>query len=267
MNPNILPLLSAVLYMTSGFITGSRLFTRSDNPLPRSIPLLTGFAALLLHAVVLYQGTILTAGFNLGVFNAFSLVAFSIAAILLVSSLSKPVDNLGIILLPLAALTIILQLRFPGIQLLSAKASWGLKLHVLISILAYSLLTLASVQAILLAVLDKQLHTHRTGKFVRAMPPLQTMETLLFEMIAVGFVLLTSALVTGMVYLENIFAQHLVHKTALSILSWIVFGVLLWGRLQFGWRGKKAIRWTLGGFAALMLAYFGSKIVLEVLLK
>jgi len=267
MNQNILPLLSVILYMSSGFITGSRLFSHSTKPISRNIPLILGFIALLLHGILLYEGTILTDGFNLGVFNAFSLVAFSISAILLVSSLSKPVENLGIILFPLAALTLLLQLRFPGIVLLSAHSSWGLKLHVLISILAYSLLTLASVQAILLAVLDKKLHTHRTGTFVRAMPPLQTMETLLFEMIAVGFILLSSALVTGMVYLENIFAQHLVHKTILSLLSWLVFGTLLWGRFKFGWRGKKAIRWTLGGFAALMMAYFGSKIVLEVLLK
>jgi len=99
------------------------------------------------------------------------------------------------------------------------------------------------------------------------MPPLQTMETLLFEMIAVGFALLSAALLAGMVYLDNIFAQHLVHKTVLSILSWVVFAVLLWGRFKFGWRGKFAIRWVVGGFATLMLAYFGSKLVLEVLLK
>jgi ABC-type uncharacterized transport system permease subunit len=267
MNPHLLTLLAVLLYMVSGFITGSRLFAQREKQLPRYIPLAIGFVALALHAFVLYQGTFLTDGYNLGFFNAASLVAFTIAAILLLSSLTKPVENLGIVMLPLAALTLILHLRYPGILLLSAHASWGLKLHVLISILAYSLLTLASVQAVLLALLDKRLHTHRTGTFVRAMPPLQTMESLLFEMIAVGFILLSAALLSGMLYLENIFAQHLVHKTVLSILSWVLFGVLLWGRFKFGWRGKKVIRWTLGGFALLMLAYFGSKIVLEFLLK
>ena len=99
------------------------------------------------------------------------------------------------------------------------------------------------------------------------MPPLQTMETLLFEMIGVGFALLTAALFSGFYYLEDMFMQHVVHKTVLSILSWIFFAVLLWGRVKFGWRGRKAIRWTLGGFVMLMLAYFGSKVVLEILLK
>jgi ABC-type uncharacterized transport system permease subunit len=177
------------------------------------------------------------------------------------------VENLGIIIFPATALSLILHVRFPGIHLLDASANWGLKIHVLISLLAYSLLTLASVQAILLAILDKQLHERRTGTFVRAMPPLQTMETLLFEMIGVGFALLTAALFSGFYYLEDMFMQQVAHKTVLSILSWIFFATLLWGRLKFGWRGKKAIRWTLGGFVMLMLAYFGSKAVLEIILK
>ena len=267
MEHNILSLVTAAAYLVSGFLTGYRSFSVPQKPFPRILPLAIGFFALVLHGAILYQGTFMTEGYNLGIFNAFSLVAFTIVAILLISSLSKPVENLGIILLPAAAFTIILQLRYPGLHLLNANAGWGLKLHVLISIIAYSILTLASVQAILLAILDKQLHDRRPGTFVRAMPPLQTMEKLLFEMIAVGFVILTAALISGFVYLENMFAQHLVHKTVLSIVSWVVFAILLWGRFKFGWRGRLAIRWTLGGFASLMLAYFGSKAVLEILLK
>jgi ABC-type uncharacterized transport system permease subunit len=99
------------------------------------------------------------------------------------------------------------------------------------------------------------------------MPPLQTMEALLFQIIAVGELLLSVALLSGFVYLEDIFAQHLMHKTVLSIFAWLVFAVLLWGRWRLGWRGKLAIRWTLAGFVALMLAYFGSKFVLELVLQ
>jgi ABC-type uncharacterized transport system permease subunit len=93
------------------------------------------------------------------------------------------------------------------------------------------------------------------------------MESLLFQMIATGYALLTLALVTGILFLEDIFAQHLVHKTVLSIIAWLVFGILLWGRWRFGWRGRVAIRWTIGGFIFLMLAYFGSKFVLELVLN
>ncbi len=267
MEHSLLPIVAICLYLISGFLTGNRLFSKQQKKLPRFLPIGIGFLALFAHGLILYQGTILAQGYNLGIFNAFSLVAFVISAILLVSALNKPVENLGIIIFPVAAFTIIFQVRFPGILLLQEGTGWGLKIHVLISILAYSLLTLASVQAILLAILDKQLHERRTGTFVRAMPPLQTMETLLFEMIGVGFALLTAALFSGFYYLEDMFMQHVAHKTVLSILSWIFFAVLLWGRVKFGWRGKKAIRWTLGGFVMLMLAYFGSKAVLEILLK
>ena len=263
----LLPITAIVLYLISGFLTGHRLFSKQGKQLPRFLAIALGYLALLSHGIILYQDTILAEGYNLDIFNAFSLVAFVIAAILLISALTKPVENLGIIIFPAAAFTIIFQVRFPGIMLLPDGTNWGLKIHVLISILAYSLLTMASVQAVLLAILDKQLHERKAGTFVRAMPPLQTMETLLFEMIGVGFALLTAALFSGFYYLEDMFMQHVAHKTVLSILSWIFFAILLWGRVKFGWRGRKAIRWTLGGFVTLMLAYFGSKAVLEILLK
>ena len=113
---------------------------------------------------------------------------------------------------------------------------------------------------------DHHLHQRHPGGFIRALPPLQTMESLLFEMIGAGFVLLTLALVSGFTFLEDMFAQRLAHKTILSITAWIVFGALLWGRLRFGWRGQKALIWTLSGFVVLMLAYFGSKVVIELIL-
>ena len=93
------------------------------------------------------------------------------------------------------------------------------------------------------------------------------METLLFEMIGTGFVLLTLALASGFAFLEDMFAQHLVHKTVLSILGWVVFGTLLLGRHRYGWRGRTAIIWTLSGYVMLILAYFGSKAVLELILQ
>jgi ABC-type uncharacterized transport system permease subunit len=185
----------------------------------------------------------------------------------MLSSLSKPVENLGIVLLPLAMLAIVFEIRFNAAHFLPAHVGWALRIHVLISLLAYSLLSMASVQAILLAIQDHHLRHRHPGGFIRALPPLQTMEALLFEMIGAGFVLLTLALISGFAFLQDMFAQHLVHKTLLSILAWLVFGSLLWGRFRFGWRGQKALIWTLVGFVVLMLAYFGSKFVIELVLK
>ncbi|MGD9407447.1 MAG: cytochrome c biogenesis protein CcsA, partial [Gammaproteobacteria bacterium] len=70
-----------------------------------------------------------------------------------------------------------------------------------------------------------------------------------------------------LIFVDNVFAQHLVHKTVLSIIALLVFGVLLLGRWRFGWRGRKAIHWTLVGYGLLVLGYFGSRFVLEVLLQ
>ncbi|MES2606196.1 MAG: cytochrome c biogenesis protein CcsA, partial [Pseudomonadota bacterium] len=88
----------------------------------------------------------------------------------------------------------------------------------------------------------------------------------LFDIIKAGFIGLLAVIISGFLFMDDMFAQHLVHKTALTIVSWCVFGILLWGRYQQGWRGKVALRWTMSGFAVLILAYFGSKFVLEILL-
>jgi ABC-type uncharacterized transport system permease subunit len=259
---------AAVCYLAATIVIGLCLFRSGAERLPpRLAGLLAMAAGVLLHALLIYHDTFTAAGLNLGFFNSFSVAAWVIVALLLASSLGKPVENLGLVLLPIAALTIFLELRFPTTRLLEDDAPSGLKIHVLISILAYSVLALGSVQALLLAVQDQHLRNRHPGGFIRALPPLQTMETLLFEMIGVGFFLLSLALVTGLMFLENIFAQHLVHKTVLAITSWIVFGTLLWGRFRFGWRGRTAIAWTLSGFVVLMLAYFGTKAVLELILK
>ena len=93
------------------------------------------------------------------------------------------------------------------------------------------------------------------------------MEQLLFQLSGLGFVLLTMALVSGALFIENLTAQHLIHKTVLSVCAWVVFGLLLWGRWQFGWRGRTAVRLTFAGSVVLLLAYFGSKLVLELILQ
>jgi ABC-type uncharacterized transport system permease subunit len=261
-------ILAILLYLASGAMIALRLFKPDKLPRPgRALAVGLGFAGVLLHTVILYQSIFDQPGINLAFFNALALTSWTIVLLLLLSSLTKPVENLGILLLPLAAVTLYLESRYPSADFLRQEAGWPLKIHVLVSMLAYSLLTLASMQAVLVAIQDHHLRHRHPGGFIRTLPPLQTMESLLFEMIGVGFVLLTLALISGFVFLEDMFAQHLVHKTVLSILGWIVFGTLLWGRYRFGWRGRTAIIWTLSGFVILMLAYFGSKAVLELILK
>jgi len=268
MNTIIFAILAGACYLASGLIIGIRLFGDRLTWQPtRWGGIALGLAGIALHSVVLYQTMITDSGLNLGIFSAASLAAWIIILALMLSATSKPVENLGIVLLPLAALAIALELIFPSNQIFGASAPWGLRLHAVVSLLAYSLFTMAAVQAVLLAIQDRHLHNRHPGGFIRALPPLQTMEILLFEMIIIGFILLSIGLFSGFMFLENMFAQHLVHKTILSIASWLVFSILLWGRYQFGWRGRTAIRWTLSGFAVLALAYFGSKAVVELVLS
>lgn len=263
----MIALLAILAYLCSGFIITLRLFGNlAGSSSLRWLALALGFLGVLLHAFPLYRNMVSASGLNMGVFNALSLIAWTITLLLLISSLTKPVENLGIAIMPVSALAIFLDSRFQTVHFLTDKVSAGLTIHILVSMLAYSLFTLASVQAVLLAIQDHHLRRRHPGGFIRALPPLQTMESLLFEMIAVGFVLLSLALLSGFAFLENMFEQHLAHKTVLSIIAWFVFGTLLWGRYRFGWRGQKALIWTLSGFVVLMLAYFGSKVVIELIL-
>jgi len=204
---------------------------------------------------------------NFSFLSVSSLAGLLIVGILLLAALTKPVDKLGVILFPLSAILVLLKLVLPEEAHALTIRSWQMNVHILASMLAYSFLNLAALQALLLALQDWHLRTRHAKGLIRSLPPLQTMEKLLFQLIGAGFVLLSFSLLSGFLFVENLFAQHLVHKTVLSLLAWLVFGTLLAGRIKQGWRGQTAIRWTLGGFAALMLAYFGSKIVLEWILN
>ena len=205
--------------------------------------------------------------FNFSFFNAAALVALCIVLILLFAALDKPVEKLGLAIFPTAALLLAIDLVFPEKNHPLSVHNWQMNLHIMTSIVAFSLLNLAALQAILLAVQEQQLRRHQPKRFMLALPPLQAMETLLFQMIAAGIFFLTVSLASGFMFVENLFAQHLVHKTVLSIFAWFIFSGLLVGRLRYGWRGSIAIKWTLIGFILLLLAYFGSKMVIELILK
>lgn len=206
-------------------------------------------------------------GLNFSFFNTAVLVALCIVTLILFAALDKPVEKLGIGIFPLAALLLALDMTFPEKTHPLQAQDWPMAIHVLSSIIAFSLLNIAALQAVLLALQDQQLRRHQPRKLMLALPPLQAMETLLFQMIGVGLLFLTGSLISGFVFIEDLFAQHLVHKTVLSLVAWVIFSGLLIGRIRYGWRGTTAIQWTLIGFALLLLAYFGSKLVLELILN
>jgi ABC-type uncharacterized transport system permease subunit len=129
---------------------------------------------------------------------------------------------------------------------------------------AAALLFAAAVTALLLVFLDRRLRTRRIADLPSVLPPLDALEKVMFRLIGAGFFLLTLALFTGFVFVTNLFTQHLMQKTVLSLIAWVMFGVLLIGRMRYGWRGRSAVRWTLSGFGVLAWRISASKFVLEV---
>ena len=266
MTPTLISILSVVLYFLGGVLLARRLALMPARQPSRVPALLAGFVAVGLHAWLLYRIIPSDAGLQLGLVHMVSLAAGSIALLLLLTALLRPVENLGIVVLPMAGLGVALAQWGPTLSARTELFEPGLELHIVLSLVAYALLSIAVLQAGLLAIQEQHLRSRRPGGFIRALPPMQTMEQLLFQILALGFVLLSLSLLSGFLFIDDLFAQHLVHKTVLSLIAWGVFAMLLWGRYRFGWRGRTAIYWTLAGFVFLMLAYFGSKVVLELIL-
>ena len=248
------------------YLVATGLLTRPLLGRGHSLALFATGAATI--AVLTHAGVLLSmhrGALDLHFFAALSLVACVVAALTLLVNLSRPVAALGLIVFPLAALLL-------GIDVFIAPPTtpeiidWQIKLHVTVALLAFSVLSIAAVFAILLAIQERALRNRQFGNWLQALPPLTLTEALLFRLIAAGFVLLTLTLLSGILFVDNLFGQHLVHKSVLSIVAWLVFGTLLWGRWRHGWRGSRAVNLTLFGMAILLLAFFGSKFVLEVIL-
>jgi|SRR6187455_749978 len=226
-------------------------------------------APLVLHGYTLYDSIFAGAGLNFGVGSAVSSIVWLTAVIYWVSGFFYRLEGLQTLVAPVAAVAVLLPLVFPSLRPLANTELPAFKAHISIAMLAYSLLTIAALHALLMAVVEHRLHHPAMPTVMTNLPPLLTMETLLFRVIWVGFILLTLTLISGIVFSEEVFGQPLkfTHKTLFGIISWCVFAALLAGRQFYGWRGRIAIRWTLAGFIILLLAYLGSKFVLEVILR
>jgi ABC-type uncharacterized transport system permease subunit len=197
-------------------------------------------------------------------FAALSLVALGMAAMTLAVGAQGRMRGLGVLSFPLAGLLLFAYHAYGHEP--SQELGWRLQLHAWMALLAYASLAIAALLALMLWAQERALRRREFHAWLRALPPLTELEELLFRTITVGFILLTATLLTGMLFVENLFAQHLIHKTVLSVLSWLAFGALLLGRWRYGWRGGKAVRWTLAAMGLLLLAFFGSKFVLELIL-
>ncbi len=222
--------------------------------------------AVILHGLINYQLIGTPAGLNLNLFSSASLVTWIMVCFVLLASLKAPVQNLLVLILPLAVVAIGAELIFDSAFTPIADLSAPLVWHIMLSIVAYSILFMAACQSVLLAMLEDRLRSKQAYTLVRLLPPLETMESLLFTLLWAGVAVLTASIATGFLFLDDLFAQRVVHHTALSLAAWVIYTTLLVGHQFFGWRGTTAVRWALIAFTLLLLGYFGSKFVIEVLL-
>lgn len=285
MPPILLHVLAALLY---GALAVHFWRTRWRSPAPRTPGIARWERAailvpLALHTWLLYQDLLAAPDLRFGFGQALSVTLWIAVLIYWVESWYVNLEGVQALVLPIAAVCVLLPAIFPGLELPPYASSLGFRAHLLLAMLAYSLFTVAALHALLMALLERKLHGGRRdggaataasgggGPLVgplASLPPLLTLERLLFRILALGFVLLTLTLATGIVFSEEVFGQALRfnHKTVFAVLSWLIFGGLLVGRWGYGWRGRRALRWTLAGFVALLLAYVGSRFVLEVIL-
>ncbi len=224
---------------------------------------------LILLAVVGHTDSIvhsmrLHGAFSISLLEALSLLGWTLGVLACVICIGRQNRVLGAILLASAAIGATMTGAGPTFTE-ATSPGWELSAHILLSMGAAALLFAAAATALLLVFLDQRLRTRRLSQLPTILPPLDALEKVMFRLIGGGFVLLTLALFTGFVFVTNLFTQLLLQKTVLSLVAWLLFGVLLVGRVRFGWRGRAAVQWTLSGFGVLVVAYFGSKFILEYL--
>ncbi len=258
-------LLALTLALIAGYAFGTALLIRSGLRGESSLAALYfGTAAGVLHGLLLFGP--IGAPDGTGFFRMLSLVAFVMAATMTVAGLRERTRPLLVAVWPIALLAAPAGAWLPGAPH-DHENGWQIRLHVAIALSAYALLSIAALQAIIVAWQEHSLRKKRFGPALRALPPLIAMENLLFQMIVAGFALLTLTILSGALFIDDWMAQQLVHKTVLTIIAWLVFGALILGHWRFGWRGRTAVRFTLSGMAVLLLAFFGSKFVLELILQ
>lgn len=270
MNANFVSLPAILFYFTTWILIVRCVYASIKNPDIKKkfskLHTLTWLLALIFHIVALHFSLFTGEPLTLNLVALGSYMMWFLSLILFITTLNRKIESLAIPILPLTILSIIGAMALSASTHNTVNMRSGLGLHILSSLLAYSTLMLASFQALLLAIQNNHLHARNNTNFIRSLPSLENMEHLLFRFIKIGVILLSISLLSGFYYLDNLFGIGIAHKTILSIIAWIVFSVLLFGRWKYGWRGKTAVRWTLGGFLVLMLAFFGTKFIQEFVL-
>lgn len=253
-------LYAAIKQLKACYATEKQTITQSGASV-----LLIGSIAALFHLLFTVIDTTSHHGISTSFFDALSVTSLIVVITALLTQIKQPIDALMVPIFLTAAICLALSALTIKHSPITASSP-GMLVHILSSIVGYSLLSLAAAQAILLQLQENRLRNHSAGSKLQMLPPLQTMETLLFRLIGLGWLVLTVAIASGVLFIHDLLEQDLAHKTIFSFLSWLMFGLLLFGRKKWGWRASTAVKWTLTAFILLVLGYFGSKFVLDIVL-
>lgn len=271
LNQDLLSAAAAVLYLAMGArfwrTRWSTKGTEIVSPMLIWERAAIGFAGGL-HALALYSALFAHGGMQFSFSLALSLMLWLAVVIYWLESFHARLEGMQPMVLCLAAAGALSPLLFPKAHSLQHAQNMGFRLHFLAAMSAYSLFTVSALHVIFMGFAERRLHRRTISRVLASLPPLLTMEALLFRMVAIAFALLTLALASGIFFSEAIYGKPLGfdHKTLFAFVSWSIFAALLTGRRFYGWRGKTAQRWLLSGFGTLLLAYVGSRFVVEVIL-
>jgi len=263
----LLPLIAVACYLFGAIALGMSAYQGNTHEGRGRRIAAASMAAMgvLVHAASLVQERRMEPLAALSLGDVLALVAIVIAITAIVMALRPRLRGMAALLLGIAA---VLEGAFSegARQFSMGRPGWELAFHIAMATTAFAFLTIGAALAVAQVVVDRRLRSRRPLGLLKILTPLESLESGCFHSILAGFTLLTLALVTGAFFIEDLFAQHLVHKVVLAIIAWVVFGILLLGRWRMGWRGRQALRWTLAGYGLLGLSYFGSKLVLENIL-
>lgn len=258
----LMAVLTVLVYLALAWFLAGMILGRVAPP--KWVMFILGVIAVCLHAILLHVWIDLGGRQNLSMFNLVSLSLWLVSILTLGVMAFRQIDLLGVVVFPLAALSIVCVVSFPSPVLVQVTASPVGLVHILLAIVTTCVVVFSGFLALLLALEERLLRTKRVGIVLSKLPPLEAMEHLLFQAIATGFILLSIVLVTSFYFFSSLLSESrlLWHKSAFAVAAWLVFAVLLVGRLGWGWRGKRAIHITLFGVILLLLAYFGSHFLL-----
>lgn len=241
----------------------------TDGTNPAGLAKILIWLGIMLHGVALFDAMFIEEGWNIGFSHTTSLIGWlTLLSYVVLGNDSRLTRLASLYLAPLAIVAALLPTFLPSERVI-LYGGWAFRLHIIVAIAGYALFTVAALHALLMLFLEKRLQSGTLNSFNDQLPPLMKVEKLLFRLLFAAFILLTFTLISGVFFSEMVYGKafQVSYKTVFAAMSWLIFGGLLFGHLRSGWRGKTAVRWTLIGFVMLLLAYVGSKFVLEFILK